>query len=334
MISNIEKSPYIQDYMEGNICFGCGKDNPEGLQIKSYWEEDKCICIFQSQEKYQGWKNLMNGGILATVVLLGAGCNININDNTPNTSNSNETPISEVTETNTPTEVKQNNTETTVASNPISYTNPEFHFSLKLPATWTGYITKTTENDFGGKTVWFGLPGWDDIFAINVNPTEITEANTIYFGTDGQIYYYGNSAQYIKVSSLEARWSESRKIMDTFNVANLNDGTQGWEMYSNVNYNFKLKYPTTYKTESPNSAWPNSVVLFIEKAPGTQAYRAVVSVWNNMSDYTSSNVYSAMKYSSRKIDNKYVVISYSALNTETSVITEWTKVSNTLKTIN
>ncbi len=68
MTLNTEKSPYIQDYMEGNICFGCGKDNPEGLQIKSYWEEDKCICIFQSEEKYQGWKNLMNGGILATLI--------------------------------------------------------------------------------------------------------------------------------------------------------------------------------------------------------------------------------------------------------------------------
>jgi acyl-coenzyme A thioesterase PaaI-like protein len=68
MTSNTEKSPYIQDYMEGNICFGCGKDNPEGLQLKSYWEEDKCVCIFHSQEKYQGWKNLMNGGILATVI--------------------------------------------------------------------------------------------------------------------------------------------------------------------------------------------------------------------------------------------------------------------------
>ena len=59
---------YFQDYMHGNICFGCGKDNPEGLQIKSYWEGDEAVCIWNSETKYQGWKNLMNGGILATLV--------------------------------------------------------------------------------------------------------------------------------------------------------------------------------------------------------------------------------------------------------------------------
>lgn len=59
---------YIQDYMKENVCFGCGKDNAEGLQIKSYWEDNLCICEWQSEEKYQGWKNLMNGGILATLI--------------------------------------------------------------------------------------------------------------------------------------------------------------------------------------------------------------------------------------------------------------------------
>jgi acyl-coenzyme A thioesterase PaaI-like protein len=61
-------SPYVQDFMDGNICFGCGKDNPDGLQIKSYWEGDTCICHWQPQPRYQGWKNLLNGGILATLI--------------------------------------------------------------------------------------------------------------------------------------------------------------------------------------------------------------------------------------------------------------------------
>ncbi|MDW3649531.1 MAG: PaaI family thioesterase [Bacteroidia bacterium] len=59
---------YFQDYMPGNVCFGCGADNPEGLQIKSYWEGEEAVCIWDSQEKYNGWKNLLNGGILATLV--------------------------------------------------------------------------------------------------------------------------------------------------------------------------------------------------------------------------------------------------------------------------
>lgn len=60
---------YVQDFMDGNICFGCGKDNTEGLQIKSYWEEDICICDWENHHpRYQGWTDLMNGGVVATLV--------------------------------------------------------------------------------------------------------------------------------------------------------------------------------------------------------------------------------------------------------------------------
>ena len=59
---------YFQNYMHSNICFGCGQNNPDGLQIKSYWEGEEAVCVWQSEPKYQGWKNLMNGGILATVI--------------------------------------------------------------------------------------------------------------------------------------------------------------------------------------------------------------------------------------------------------------------------
>lgn len=59
---------YFQDYMPGNICFGCGKAHPDGLNIKSYWDGDEAVCHWKSKEKYQGWKNLLNGGILASLV--------------------------------------------------------------------------------------------------------------------------------------------------------------------------------------------------------------------------------------------------------------------------
>ena len=64
----MKESPIFQDHMPGNICYGCGKDNHEGLQIKSYWEGDESVCIWHSEEKYQGWKGLMNGGVLATLI--------------------------------------------------------------------------------------------------------------------------------------------------------------------------------------------------------------------------------------------------------------------------
>jgi acyl-coenzyme A thioesterase PaaI-like protein len=59
---------YFQDHMPGNVCFGCGSENPEGLQIKSFWEGDEAVCRWQSEEKYHGWAHLLNGGILATLI--------------------------------------------------------------------------------------------------------------------------------------------------------------------------------------------------------------------------------------------------------------------------
>ena len=63
-----DESIYFQDHMPGNVCFGCGKYNDQGLHIQSYWEADESVCVWDSKERYQGWVDLMNGGILATLV--------------------------------------------------------------------------------------------------------------------------------------------------------------------------------------------------------------------------------------------------------------------------
>ena len=63
----MKNSKYFQDHMPENVCFGCGH-NHEGLQIKSYWDGDISICKWHSEEKYHGWSNLLNGGIMATLI--------------------------------------------------------------------------------------------------------------------------------------------------------------------------------------------------------------------------------------------------------------------------
>lgn len=68
------KSKYFQDHMPGNICFGCGRANHDGLKISSYWDGDESVCIWHSQDKYQGWKGILNGGILATLIDCHAMC--------------------------------------------------------------------------------------------------------------------------------------------------------------------------------------------------------------------------------------------------------------------
>ena len=54
--------------MPENICFGCGKEHPEGLRIKSFWKEDETWCHWQADAKYQGWRGILNGGIIATLM--------------------------------------------------------------------------------------------------------------------------------------------------------------------------------------------------------------------------------------------------------------------------
>ena len=63
-----ENSKYFQDHMPENICFGCGSNNHQGLRIKSYWDGQIARCEWMPDPKHQGWKNLLNGGIMATLV--------------------------------------------------------------------------------------------------------------------------------------------------------------------------------------------------------------------------------------------------------------------------
>ncbi|MEE9413218.1 MAG: PaaI family thioesterase [Methylococcales bacterium] len=59
---------YFQQYMPGDICFGCGHDNADGLQIRSYWQGEDCVCTWQPEAKHQGWPDLTCGGIIATLI--------------------------------------------------------------------------------------------------------------------------------------------------------------------------------------------------------------------------------------------------------------------------
>ena len=49
-----QEKQYFQDFMPGNVCFGCGRDNHFGLKISSFWEGDEAVCIWNSEEKTCG----------------------------------------------------------------------------------------------------------------------------------------------------------------------------------------------------------------------------------------------------------------------------------------
>ena len=58
----------FQHHMPGDVCFGCGTNNPKGLHIHSYWEGEEAICQWQPQAEHQGWEGITCGGIIATLV--------------------------------------------------------------------------------------------------------------------------------------------------------------------------------------------------------------------------------------------------------------------------
>ena len=60
----------IQDQLRiENHCYGCGPDNPDGLQLKSYWEGEETVALFQPRPAFMaGPRHVLNGGVIATVL--------------------------------------------------------------------------------------------------------------------------------------------------------------------------------------------------------------------------------------------------------------------------
>ena len=63
-------APAFQDlYLEARAdCWGCGRNNPDGLYIKSHWEGDEAVAQFSPKPEHMGHKGVLNGGIIATLV--------------------------------------------------------------------------------------------------------------------------------------------------------------------------------------------------------------------------------------------------------------------------
>jgi len=61
--------------LQKNYCFGCGKNNAEGMRLKfSYDEERDCfVCRFRLGKRYTGPPGHAHGGIIATLLDEGMG---------------------------------------------------------------------------------------------------------------------------------------------------------------------------------------------------------------------------------------------------------------------
>ena len=56
--------------IDNNYCFACGSKNPDGLKLEFKYSEDnsKVETIYTPPEKFQGWKGIVHGGIIITLL--------------------------------------------------------------------------------------------------------------------------------------------------------------------------------------------------------------------------------------------------------------------------
>lgn len=53
---------------DNRFCFACGMDNPDGLRLDWKIDGHAMTTEFIPPQKYQGWKGIVHGGILATLL--------------------------------------------------------------------------------------------------------------------------------------------------------------------------------------------------------------------------------------------------------------------------
>lgn len=60
----------IQDYYadELAVCYGCGRNNPHGLQIKTYWDGTEALCRFKPLGYHTAFPGYVYGGLIASLI--------------------------------------------------------------------------------------------------------------------------------------------------------------------------------------------------------------------------------------------------------------------------
>jgi acyl-coenzyme A thioesterase PaaI-like protein len=65
----MEKKAF-QDYYPDDLsyCYGCGRLNEHGLKIKSYWDKEESICIYEPNPYYMAVPGYAYGGLIASLI--------------------------------------------------------------------------------------------------------------------------------------------------------------------------------------------------------------------------------------------------------------------------
>jgi len=60
----------FQDFYPDQLshCYGCGRLNEHGLQIKSYWDGEETVCIFHPRPYHIAIPSYVYGGLIASLI--------------------------------------------------------------------------------------------------------------------------------------------------------------------------------------------------------------------------------------------------------------------------
>jgi acyl-coenzyme A thioesterase PaaI-like protein len=60
----------FQDYYPDELahCYGCGRLNPHGLRIKSYWDGTESVCVYTPREHHIAIPGYVYGGLCASLI--------------------------------------------------------------------------------------------------------------------------------------------------------------------------------------------------------------------------------------------------------------------------
>ncbi len=60
----------FQDHYPDDVawCYGCGRLNPDGLHIRSFWEGDEAVCRFEPRPYHIAIPGYVYGGLIASLI--------------------------------------------------------------------------------------------------------------------------------------------------------------------------------------------------------------------------------------------------------------------------
>ena len=69
-MTNPTGEPAFQDLYPENLahCYGCGRLNPDGLQIKTYWQGDETVTRYLPRPSHTAIPGFVYGGVLASLL--------------------------------------------------------------------------------------------------------------------------------------------------------------------------------------------------------------------------------------------------------------------------